>query len=67
MTLKGIRNVAFVGMIIGAVCFAGTRVQAEFKCQNCVGNTCTAAGDGEGGWTECGGINCAVWGNPCSG
>ena len=74
MTLRGLRNIAFVGMIVGGVCLGVANSNAEGGCDCCLcegpgsEDDCLEVGAEVQGWTECqDSSNCSVSGSTCKG
>lgn len=73
MTLRTLRNFAFVAMIVGGVSFFSVAGSAEEeKCWKCdgagTGSSCEEVGEGVQGRRQCSDtFSCSVWGSLCTG
>jgi hypothetical protein len=74
MRPRVLRNIAFAGMVVGAVSFFGVGTygnEAECTCCLCDGpiGDCYQVGPDVQGWTHCNdaGSSCGVYGSVCTG
>jgi hypothetical protein len=70
MTLRQLRNLAFVTMMGAAVGVGFTGLEADGDCEICDNNVtgpCRDPKKGEQGYSQCnpGPTSCSVWGTPC--